>query len=541
MPRIYVTLVLWFYISIIHYISQSTIGFAFAISMSELTSLERTNFCNQTGLIFNGTLPIEKGLLGMKVITAIHVNTPVFYMDVNGSSGLPISGFIYDLQNEISSRGSFTFEYVLVPTKPKYMTWTAWLSEVLDHVDIYGNNVYADSKERRISRLGFPAALVDSSLVLVTKQSVVSTSNEWGFLEPFTNRLWYVLVSIITFNGIVLWFVNESSKGPETNGRLFVFKCIYNSITAFTGAGELGAEKPAANILNIGYSFFVLLVIATYTASLASFLISQQTPSISVTSIDDANTRALPICALSGSTAATILKADYPKIQYVPGYGTASDLLVSMRNGDCIGSVLAMSEWLYAEARKDSNPNCDLVMVDKAFRKIHGSWPYKVDYSNKCTSVVEMVLSSIIIDMSADGSLDAIWEDNLSQATNVDCSMSPFSDAFLSSASPVSQYDVNDLAGVIYIYVAALLLAIVVYCSKHILSFFNDWKQTIDPDNQTSEEDAKYSSLKNKEQNEESSSNKISHRAAESTDEESRKVEAFDICSQYDDKSSAMI
>jgi len=385
------------------------------------------------------------------------------------ASGVPFSGYLYDLQNELATRGQFKFEYILLPSKPKYLSWTAELAQSLAHIDIFGNDVYADTIERRVAGLGFPAAIGDKSLVLIAQLSLVSASDVWSFLQPFSNNLWAVLFAICIVNGVALWIVN----GDLQSFSIFsIVHSIYISFATFTGGTDLVAEKPAANVLNVGFSFFVLLVISTYTANLASFLINQQTPLTKVTSIDDANSKGYTICVLAGSAAASVLSSSYPKIQIVAFSGTIPQMLSAMRtSGACVGSVLGYTDWQYSQVRVESNPDCDLVMIDKPFRKLGGSWPYHTDYSNKCTSVIDMVLSSLIVDITADGTLDTIWQNSLSETANVDCSSSPYYG--LSSSTSASQYGVDSLAGVIYIYVACLVIALLMRLREAAWSYYS--------------------------------------------------------------------
>ena len=113
--------------------------------------------------------------------------------------------------------------------------------------------------------------------------------------------------------------------------------------------------------------------------------------------------------------------------------------------------------------RSESNPECDLTMVDKPFRKIVGTWPYLVDFSSKCTSIVNSVISALLVDISADGTLDKLWEHHLSAASNIDCSESPY---YAAKSESATQYEISDLAGAFYIYVAFALLALLVHARK---------------------------------------------------------------------------
>jgi len=163
-----------------------------------------------------------------------------FYMTVNQSTNLPIGGFNYDLQKVIASKGEITFNYVLVSNKPTYLPWSSRLKKVLRHVDIYGNDLWSDTVDRRQNGLGFPYGVQDKSLVLITQINLEKKSNVWGFFLPFDSGLWFAILALVLFNGIVLWVVNISPGERESLGSFAVVKHVYKSFMTFTTSTDLG-------------------------------------------------------------------------------------------------------------------------------------------------------------------------------------------------------------------------------------------------------------------------------------------------------------
>ena len=74
-----------------------------------------------------------------------------------------------------------------------------------------------------------------------------------------------------------------------------------------------------------------------------------------MTSIDDASNQGASICALAGSAAAAALSKSYPKINYVPHHGSATEMLQSLRAGHCVGAVLGYADWEYCKVSKCSS------------------------------------------------------------------------------------------------------------------------------------------------------------------------------------------
>ena len=183
--------------------------------------------------------------------------------------------------------------------------------------------------------------------------------------------------------------------------------------------------KPVTQLLNIGFTFFILIIVATYTANLAQIFISQQTIAPTIASIEDANSRKLPVCALAGTTAYMSIQSLYPQVNIQPvNSNSIVDLIAEMRSGQCEGVVMGQCDWDLAQVDINSNAKCDLMPVQGGILPISGAWVYKQDYSVYCTSFVQTVFDNLIVAMKADGTLDALWQAAIEGATTVTCAQS---------------------------------------------------------------------------------------------------------------------
>ena len=79
------------------------------MSAAAIAAASRTNFCPVMAQI-NAGAPLNRALSGATITAAIHYGTPPFAMVIDNSTGLPTGGFYYQLQQEISRRGGFTFQ-----------------------------------------------------------------------------------------------------------------------------------------------------------------------------------------------------------------------------------------------------------------------------------------------------------------------------------------------------------------------------------------------------------------------------------------------
>ena len=53
--------------------------------------------------------------------------------------------------------------------------------------------------------------------------------------------------------------------------------------------------------------------------------------------------------------------------------------------------------------------DCNLVQVGPSIQRLDASWSYNVDFSSNCTSYVETVISTILLNMGLNGVLDSLY------------------------------------------------------------------------------------------------------------------------------------
>lgn len=145
----------------------------------------------------SGNISLEEAMLGINVTVGIYLASPAVYMQVSNVTGQPMSGFMYDLESYIASTYGINFKFIAIPSPASKESWTSRLVKVLPYVDIFANNAFSDTVDRRSKGIGFTQGITDASLVLVAIQKEKVTVNFWSFLLPFTNDLWgYIGMSI---------------------------------------------------------------------------------------------------------------------------------------------------------------------------------------------------------------------------------------------------------------------------------------------------------------------------------------------------------
>lgn len=218
----------------------------------------------------------------------------------------------------------------------------------------------------------------------------------------------------------------------------------------------MAPTKPMGRVLNVGFSFFTLILGATYTANLATFLISSGSLTVKFTSLDDANTHRIDVCVQSGTYAASVLQSYYPLVPttIIPsGPNSVQVMLDAMLSGQCSAAVLQQVEWDLNQFNVDRN--CKIAVAGSSVRSLAGSLAYHHDYFDKCTSMVQDVIDQILETMKADGTFIDLWNKAIVQSANIQCPA-------IQGLSPSSSLGIANLAGLFYVYFICVGLAVLV-------------------------------------------------------------------------------
>ena len=60
--------------------------------------------------------------------------------------------------------------------------------------------------------LGFTAKVVDASVIFISTSQTYKTSPTWGFLSPFSNRLWGSILALVVAHGIVYYCADRAQR-----------------------------------------------------------------------------------------------------------------------------------------------------------------------------------------------------------------------------------------------------------------------------------------------------------------------------------------
>lgn len=112
--------------------------------------------------------------------------------------------------------------------------------------------------------------------VSVVMKRPVEESSVFQFLNPLSTLLWVVIVAMIGLLAVSLYVVDRLSPNnthADNQPRLGVEKCIWFSFSSMVlRDGEVSPQTISGRILAGSLWSFALMIVSSYTASLAAFL-----------------------------------------------------------------------------------------------------------------------------------------------------------------------------------------------------------------------------------------------------------------------------
>jgi len=213
----------------------------------------------------------------------------------------------------------------------------------------------------RINTGTTPIAVFSDTFVLFvevpTGEESFGEKLEKPFL-PFSWGLWGLCVAVVAAYGLLLGLFQADHDAGEDQLRDIrtfwnLLEHTYLSFLGFFSAGvieDANELKPASKILTLGFAFFVLIAIASFTGSTASFLM-QQNNKLVISSIEGAISANVKICYPEEIEGA--LKPKYPaltKLGVSFPWSSTRTIFDEIRDGKCKVAVASYTYSISAES-----------------------------------------------------------------------------------------------------------------------------------------------------------------------------------------------
>jgi hypothetical protein len=396
--------------------------------------------CDRQRLIWNGSLAFTDALQGLNltvVLTDYQYGNAEdeFFSLLDGKIRNPYPGLFGVMIDEVARRAGFQWRNSFGTYSPLDLqhdvnkTWTdilLWAIEVYDiSVEVWGKSL-----PRMSSGVSFPAGWYDSSATFAESidksDQVEKVVNIWAFFAPFSYFVWIAILSSIFITGLVYWLLEYMDiKTKEMNNRSNPLQCIYHASLVFTGHFTLKPKSNGAKILTFSWTFWALIVISSYTANMANYLVSPKVKKFKINSAKEAIKVNATVCVQSGAIVESVLKSKYPELKLL-GKQSESDIFDSLRkdpnHGGCQAAAHQMNSVRVYKRDKQVNYDCSLSSDEVADVPIPAGMATIVDTGqHRCTSLISAVLDYHLRQMIDDGFVEDAWVNHMSRVGNMKC------------------------------------------------------------------------------------------------------------------------
>jgi len=222
------------------------------------------------------------------------IEAPVFTM-VSGASGGTtgnLTGYVIDLIELLRSQMNFIPDIQLAPAN---QTYSGLIQAVADGVyDIVVGDVTVTSQRREI--VDFSNSIFDNSLRLLVRKTYTGVPDPLSFLKPFSLSLWLTFLSAWICGSLLFCFIERETNDMLQNRSIMsqITMSLWYCIGHCIGHGvDFHVSTASGRLLTVGLYMLSLVLIASYTANLASDLTILKSQNI-ITGIDDLKNGKIP-------------------------------------------------------------------------------------------------------------------------------------------------------------------------------------------------------------------------------------------------------
>ncbi|XP_021355650.1 glutamate [NMDA] receptor subunit 1-like isoform X2 [Mizuhopecten yessoensis] len=312
---------------------------------------------------------------------------------VNSTTGEKVDyccyGYCIDMLIDISKKVNFTFELHLSTdnsfgtltrsNNSKMKTWNGMIGELVsEQSDLIVAPLTINPE--RAEHIDFSKPFKYQGLIILVKKTQKDSSLA-SFLQPFQDTLWILVGLSVHVVALVLYLLDRFSpfgrfklaKSDDTeedalnlsSAMWFAWGVLLNS-----GIGEGTPRSFSARVLGMVWAGFAMIIVASYTANLAAFLVLDR-PEASITGIDDARLRNpnenFKYATVKNSAVEMYFKRQvelstmYRQME-TRNYRTAEEAINEVKKGELQAFIWDSSRLEY-EAAKD----CELITAGELF------------------------------------------------------------------------------------------------------------------------------------------------------------------------------
>ncbi|CAG9461372.1 unnamed protein product [Pedinophyceae sp. YPF-701] len=405
-----------------------------------------------------GGVPFHQLLAGDVIEFATFEEAP--YAEYNAATQT-WSGFVIDLIRAVAAEGGFDITITRLPFpdgSPGNTISEMLVRETLRH-DILGP-FFVDNSARRAMGVSFTHHFIDTSAYVIVHTPTNNQPNWWRqghrLFDPFTRGVWGLIIGATVFLGVVHYVVSGAfyaavmrfhagrrpgtprgkttpcveengngivkahdddataeGEGDGTRGGVGLAKALTAGLTDSTywaassavAGGDMRevARNPLTKMMVTVWGFMTVIIVASYTANLTSFLVVQATQG-SINGINDLIVQGTPTCVFHTESLATQLPQKFPQLRVREVQWQSEGFQPYIDSGQCGAGVQG---WGMAESWLGHGAGCNFTMVGAPVTKTGGGFAYS---SVNCGPLFGVILDAIFTRLEERGEIDALWK-----------------------------------------------------------------------------------------------------------------------------------
>ncbi|XP_068211922.1 glutamate [NMDA] receptor subunit 1-like [Palaemon carinicauda] len=294
-------------------------------------------------------------------------------------------GYCIDLLQTLSTRNNFTFELELSPdgnygeyavNEQGKKEWNGMIGQLVseeDGIDMIVAPLTINPE--RSNAISFSKPFKYQGITILVKR-VPREPTLVSILQPFRDTLWLMLLATVHVIALLMWILDRLSPvykitGDDTDSLSFTEAFWFSwAVILNSGLSEGTPRCISGRILGIIWGGFAMIIVASYTANLAAFLVLES-PVTSITGINDPRLRNpgenFTFATIRGSAVNTFFQrktewSNMYRVMEMNNYDSVDDALQAVRDGTLQAFIWESSRLEY-EAAQD----CDLLTVGELF------------------------------------------------------------------------------------------------------------------------------------------------------------------------------
>jgi len=421
----------------------------------------RSSFCDIHRRVEKGVIPLRFALKDFKLRPGI------FRYQLDKETGAiaevdpPIGIKMLD---EIARRGQFQWRdsYGVVDSPGENQTWDEVLAWSVDTYDINGD-WFLRTTERLADGILFPEKWYDGSLIMVRKQSEDDDFFSWmAFLKPFSYTLWCLIVASILISGFVYWAIEFiGCDGDQTKMEVSFRESIFQSFLNATGQYIFDPREPGNRLVAFSTCMLFLIILAAYTANLASFLVIRNSPDLVINDIQDVVKNDLRTCVWRSTTSENYMRERYETAKLVLK-DSLEDSYLGLDAGDCDIVLTTIGTWETKKSDLVYNADCRKEWVGRVVQFNDAGFSLR-DSVDLCSSLLRDVISLHLLEMKRDKTYATIWDTHRRKSATNNCN----EDA-ADKVDDLIELKAINVGGIFVLHAIILILSVgITFFSKH--------------------------------------------------------------------------